>query len=131
MGGRDRPSDVFAVMPRPGLPQPRRRVEQRRIVRLDALGPFDAQSPQYRVDQAFVRGKSAVLREVDAGRDGGVRRGVQKQELGDTEPQDVVHLRGARRQRIGEAICNQRVDLAETSQHGRNQQPREGTIAQR
>ena len=30
------------------------------------------------------------MREIDAGRDRGVRRGAQKQQLGDAEPQDVV-----------------------------------------
>jgi hypothetical protein len=75
--------------------------------------------------------KSAALREIDTGSHGRVRRGVQEEELGDAEPQDVVHLGCARRQRIGEAIGDQRVDLAKAAQHGRHQKPREGAVAER
>ena len=60
-----------------------------------------------------------------------MRRCVQKQKLRDAEPQDVVHLRGARWQRIGETGCDQCVDLAQAAQDRRDQKSREGAIAQR
>jgi hypothetical protein len=31
---------------------------------------------------------------------------VKEQQLGNAEPQDVVYLRGARRQRVGQAIAD-------------------------
>ena len=43
------------------------------------------------------------MREIDAGRDRGVRRRAQEQQLSDAEPQDVVDHRRARRQRRVEA----------------------------
>ena len=69
--------------------------------------------------------------KIDTGRDRGMGRRPQKQELGDAEPQDVVNDGRARRQRRVETVADQRIDLAEPTQHRRDQQPGEGTVARR
>ena len=78
-----------------------------------------------------MRQEAARLRQIDAGRDRGMRRRAQEQQLRDAEPQHVVDDRGARRQRRVEAIADQRVDLAEPAQHGGDEQPGEGAVAHR
>ena len=42
-----------------------------------------------------MRHKPAALRDVDAGRDRGMRRGAQEQQLRNTQAQDVLHDRRA------------------------------------
>ena len=76
-------------------------------------------------------GKPAVLGQIDAGRDRGVRRRMEKQKLGDPQPQDIVNAGDTRRQRAGKAAGDQIVDLAEPAQHSRDQQPRKGAVALR
>ena len=60
-----------------------------------------------------------------------MRRRAQELQLGDAEPEDVLHDRGAGRQRSVQAFGNQRIDLAEPPQHRRDQQPGEGSVARR
>ena len=98
---------------------------------IDARRALDAQATQHRVDEPLVRQVAPAMGHVDAGRDRRVRWGAQKQKLGDTEPQYVVHGRRPRRQRHVETIGDQRIDLAEAPQHCRHQQARERTIAAR
>ena len=71
------------------------------------------------------------MREIDAGRDGRVRRRAQEQQLRDTEPQHVVDDRGARRQGGVEALADQHVDSPEPTQQGRDEQAGKGAVAHR
>ena len=66
--------------------------------------------------------------EIDAGCNRGVGRGAQKQELGDPEPQYVMHSGRSGRQWRAEAIGDQHIDLAEPAQHGCDQQARESAV---
>jgi len=60
-----------------------------------------------------------------------VRWRTQKQKLGDTEPQYIVHRGCPRRQRHAETVGDQRIDLAEAPQHCCNQKARERAVAAR
>ena len=60
-----------------------------------------------------------------------MRRRVQEQQLGDAEPQDVVHCAARGGSGVARQCADQRVDLAEPPQHRRDQQPRESPVAQR
>lgn len=122
---------LLAIGAAPRLPQPVGGIEARRILPLDPAKAFEAQAAEHRIDQPLMRQKPPDLGEVDAGGDRGMRRRPQKQELSDTEPQDVLDDRGARRQRRVKAFGDQRIDLAKPAQHGRHQKPGKGTVARR
>ena len=71
------------------------------------------------------------MRKIDAGRDRGMRRRAQEHQLGNAEPQYVLHDCRARRERRVQAIGDQRIDLAEPAQYRRDQQPRKSAVAHR
>ncbi len=131
MGGGDGAGARLAIGARPGLPEPVRRVEPRRVLHLGEGGALGAQPAQHGVEQALMREEAARLGEVDSGRHRGVGRGAQEQQLRDAEAQHVVHDGRPRRQRRIEAMGDQRIDLAETAQHRGDQQPGEGAVARR
>ena len=97
----------------------------------DQFGAFDAEAPQNGVDQPLMRQKTAAMRQIDTRRHRRVRRGAQKQQLRDAETQDVMNRRRTRRQRGAEARRNQRIDLTEPSQRGRDEQAGECPVSSR
>ena len=129
MRNSDRPRRRVAVSPAPRLPQPIRRVEARGVLLANALGPFDAQTPEHGVDEPFVRSEAATLCDVDAGRHRRVRRGTQKQELSGAQAQNVLHQGRPGGQGEIETIRDQRIDLTEPPQHRRDQETSESAVA--
>ena len=76
MRGRDSACDILAVSSAPRPPQPFGRVEACGILALDPLRALDAEAAQYCVDETLMRQQPALMREIDARCDRGVRRGA-------------------------------------------------------
>ena len=126
---RNRARHRAAVAVGPALPQPIRRVEARRVLGGDERRSLAGEAPQQRVDQTLERPAGVRSGERDRAVDRGVRRRVEEQELAGAEPEDQPHDARLGRQRLGQAVVDRRVDLAQTAQRGGDQQPREGAVA--
>ena len=58
-----------------------------------------------------------------------MRRGGEKHQLTDAEPEDVLDAARLAAERSVETMADQRVDLSESPEGGGDQQPREGSVA--
>ncbi len=126
MRERDGRGGVFAVGARPALPQPIDAVETRGVLLLHQRWALLGYAAHHRVDEAGHALLIARTRNSDGGRHGGVGGGAEKQKLRRTQPQCVAdHLR----RRTLDELRQDRVDLAEASQRGGDEQAHKGAVA--
>src|SRR5277367_6763404 len=95
-----------------------------------AIGAFARDSPQHRVDQAGVTRRVAVaLYDADGEVDRGMIEHVEKKDLRGADQQGRVDLRCLRRCATFEEETDEMTQGAETSQHRRDQRPRQRAVA--
>lgn len=133
MRHRDRARARLAVGRDPAFPQPIGRVELSRILPCKDGGPFPRDAPKDSVDQGpEVHGFRVSLRQTVGGVDGGVRRDIEKQQLGRAREQDLEGRACLVRERsLGNEDRDQRLELAETAQGGADDRAREASVARR
>ena len=85
--------DRLAVRGAPALPQPVRRVQAGGVLARQILLAFARDPPQHGIDQTLGVAMRTAGQRHGLGH-GGVRRGVQEQELRGAEPEQVVHADG-------------------------------------
>ncbi len=124
----DLPRRLLAIVSRPGVPEPVRRVEPGGVLRLDQGRALAGDAAEHRVGEAA---KRPLAHQADRLGEGGVRRCLEKQQLRHAEPERVAGDERLVRQRMLQAMGDDGIDLAETAQRGRDQQPGETEIRRR
>ena len=109
---------ILAMVFAPAPPQPIRRVEAWRILRLHECPSFARHPPQDRVDQRFEMARLVVgRRQTIGGVDGSVRRNVQEQKLAYPGIENLERrTRFVRRRRFGNEVAGNGLDLPQTTQ---------------
>lgn len=118
-----------AIRARPALPEPLGRGEPRCILASDEGLALLAQAAQHRVDEALEAAPLDPFGELDRLAHRGMGRDLEEEELGRPQAQEMARGRRLGRERAGEAMGDERVDLAQAAQRGRHHEMDEGAVA--
>ena len=130
MRGRYPARGIFAIMPNPPLPQPRRSVELACVLFAENRSLVSIHSAQHGIDEArkVTRG-SGALRLLHRKADCCVRRDLHESKLHRGGDEDETRLESIRGQRLFEKAAKNGFDLAQPAQGGRGDSAGESAVA--